>query len=330
MASSDRLRPGLLAQYGWTPEVAGRIAGVPAEGLLARVVRTDHGAVLVATREDFLHAAVPPGADPPPVTGDWVVVREGPGAVACVLPRTSALVRRDGGASQTLAANVDEVFVTCGLDRPLAAGQLDRALVLASDCGAAPVVVLTKADLHPCPEGVVTQVARLVPETPVVATSSIDGRGLEALRRRMTPGRTVALLGESGVGKSSLANALAGEQRQRTGEVRDRDRQGRHTTRARHLVPVGGGAVLVDTPGLRAFGIVGLRDGLARTFPDVEELAGACRFRDCTHEAEPECAVTAAVSEGTLAAGRVERYRKLAPVTRERHRRPARRRRSRR
>jgi ribosome biogenesis GTPase len=307
---------GLLDDYGWTPRVAEQFGGLDGGGTPARVVRTDRGAALVVTPDEFVQVELPPGFETAPVPGDWLLVEGDPARPTLVAPRGNVLLRRDRSGSQALATNTDEVFVVCALDRPLLVGQVDRALVMAHESEATPRLVLTKADLCPDAERVADQAAALLPGLDVVAVSSLDGSGVAELRGRLAAGRTVALLGESGVGKSSLVNALAGRDVQGTAAVRERDGVGRHTTRARHLVPVGGGAVLIDTPGLRTFGVVGLRAGLARAFADVERFAEGCRFGDCRHRSEPACAVTEAVRDGALTAERLQRYQGLADATR--------------
>jgi len=173
------------------------------------------------------------------------------------------------------------------------------------------VVVFNKADLHEDPASVVDAASARLGGVDCVATSAVSGLGIDELRARARPDRTIALLGASGVGKSSLVNALVGTEVLDVGDVREGDRRGRHTTTARHLVPLPGGGVLLDTPGVRSLGMGEAHDGLASAFADIEELAGSCRFRDCAHEAEPGCAVRAAVADRTLPVARFESWRKL-------------------
>ena len=234
------------------------------------------------------------------MTGDWVVLAaEGHRLVVeRVLPRRSAVVRAqvDGSShGQVLAANADVVAVVEGMAPDPDAGRIERLLALAWASGAAPLVVLTKADLVADPQGIVADVAALAPGAPVLATSAATGTGLEHLRDRLAAGATVALLGASGVGKSTLLNALVGDSPMRTNALRA-DGKGRHTTVTRelHLAP-GGGAVL-DTPGLRTVGLAG-PDAAREVFPEVEELSADCRFADCAHTTEPGCAVLAAVED---------------------------------
>jgi len=216
--------------------------------------------------------------------------------------------------AQVVAANIDTVFVVQSLTNGPNVRRLERELVLAWQSGAAPVVVLTKRDqldgnapVHDAIEAI-TPVA---PQVPIVVTSAVTGEGIETLDTYATNGRTVALIGASGVGKSTLVNRLVGEDVQATSEVRERDQRGRHTTTARELVVLPGGGVLVDTPGLRAVSLWDSDEGLERAFADVETLARDCRFRDCRHDQEPDCAVQRAVASGDLDAERLASYLRL-------------------
>jgi ribosome biogenesis GTPase len=252
----------------------------------------------------------------PPAVGDWAAVRSDDGrhAVVDVLERHGTVVRRGRGERaepQVVAANVDAVFCVFGLDRPLPPRRLERLLVLVHEGGAEPVIVLTKTDIAKSPERTEAVIDAVAPGTPRHATSVLTGAGLAELEPYLRPARTVALLGASGVGKSSLLNALAGADHQDVGEVRAGDRRGRHTTTARQLVAARGGGCLIDTPGVRALGLWDADDGISDAFPDVEALAQGCRFRDCSHGAEPGCAVLAAVEAGTLDRARYESYRAL-------------------
>ncbi len=210
-----------------------------------------------------------------------------------------------------LAANVDLVFVVCGLDRPLRPGRIERAVVLAWESAAEPVLVLTKADLAADPASAAEEAAGACPAAAVHLTAAYTGVGLDGLVATLEGRRTAALLGESGAGKSTLVNALAGEDVLATGAVRAADAKGRHTTTARHLVPLPGGGALIDTPGLRQLGLWSGEEGLAAAFADVEALAAGCRFRDCAHREETGCAVVEAVAGGRLPARRLSGYLKL-------------------
>jgi ribosome biogenesis GTPase len=301
--------PGDLARYGWSDRVHALVASADRPDLVpARVVRVDRNRCLVVTPTGETAA----GARPLPAVGDWILL-DGD-RVAHVLDRWSALERQAAGPTteaQTLAADVDIVLITTGLDRPLRPARVERELVVAWDSGARPVVVLTKADTHPDPEAAAADLTSRLVGADVVVTSCADGRGVDDVRVLIGPGDTVVLLGASGVGKSSLANALLGAELLEVGEVRGSDHKGRHTTVTRNLVPLPGGGVLIDTPGLRGIGVWEAEAGLAKTFADIEELAADCRFGDCEHRTEPGCAVTAAIADGTLPAARLESWRKL-------------------
>ncbi|HEY2940983.1 MAG TPA: ribosome small subunit-dependent GTPase A [Vicinamibacteria bacterium] len=253
-----------------------------------------------------------------PVTGDWVVLRarpaEGRATIHAVLPRRSLFSRKAAGTvteEQAVAANADTVFLVCGLDRDFNVRRIERALVLAVESGAPPVVVLTKADL--CAEAAARkeEVERLAPAVPVLVASSLTGEGLAALSTYAGPGLTVALVGSSGVGKSTLANRLLGRELQATAEVRAHDGRGRHITTRRELIPVPGGGWIIDTPGLRELQLWADEQALPAAFADVDAVAAECRFRDCRHESEPGCAVRAALADGRLPAERFASFVKL-------------------
>lgn len=252
-----------------------------------------------------------------PAVGDWVAVRPGaasPAIIEAVLPRASAFVRKDVGDAaieQVVAANVDTVFLVSGLDLDYNPRRIERYLAAAWESGAEPVVVLNKADLDPDREARVAEVELLAPGAAVLAVSALEGDGIASLQPWLQPGRTVALLGSSGVGKSTLVNALLGEERLATGAVREDDSRGRHTTTHRELVVLPGGALLLDTPGMRALELWGDEDSVDGAFPEIASLAEGCRFRDCRHESEPGCAVLAAEADGTLAPDRLASWRKL-------------------
>ncbi len=296
-----------LAPLGWSPnrqaelDALGRPAARP-----ARVGRVDRGSSLAVTGDGPVRVEAP-GL----VAGDWVAL-EGDRLVA-VLERRTLLARRAAGrpdAGQAIAANVDVVAVVHGLARPLRDRRLHRALALAWESGASPVVVLTKADVDPDAEAraLDAEVAFGVDALPV---SGRTGAGLDALAARVRPDRTLVLVGESGAGKSTLANALAGRDALATNAVREGDHKGRHTTTARHLVPLPGGGALIDTPGVREMGLWGSDEGVRSAFADIAALADGCRFADCRHDGEPGCAVAAAVEDGSLDAGRLGSHRAL-------------------
>ena len=294
-----------LVPLGWDERVATLYASVASEEHQpARVGRVDRDRCTVRTASGQLRAA----AEVLPTTGDWVALRMEPRpAVDVIVPRWSSLERE----GQLLAADIDVVFVVAALDRPLNLNRIERELVLAWDSGARPVVVLTKADAAADAEVLSKTVAARAVGTDVVLTSATDGRGVDAVLAHLRPNRTAVLLGPSGAGKSTLVNRLLSEEAQVTADVREGDRKGRHTTSSRHLLVIPGGGVLIDTPGLRSVGLTGAEGGVALAFPDVEEIAEGCKFRDCRHSGEPGCAVVAAVKEGRLDADRVASYVKL-------------------
>lgn len=292
---------------------------------LARVIRADKGSVLVVCatgvqRATFSTALVKAARGPAdlPAVGDWVAVFAPPDIgvpqVRAVLERSSAIARGDPGkdaVTQILAANVDVVFLVHPIDAEPNLRRIERELSLVWESGAAPVIVLTKADASSDADAAREAVETVAVGADVLVTSAVQGLGMEAVLSLIAEDRTAVLLGPSGAGKSTLINALLGEDRQATREVRASDGRGRHTTVARELIVLPGGGILIDTPGLRALALTGSEAGIATTFPEIEEAAEGCRFRDCTHKHEPGCAVRAAVESGALPAERLQSYHKL-------------------
>jgi ribosome biogenesis GTPase len=316
---------------GWTA------AFEPYEDLIpARVARVDKGACDVLSSEGESRAAHGPGvrraaaADPVsrPCVGDWTAVRTHPGGgheLVAVLPRRTAFVRGGvgresrGGLSgdsggQVLAANVDVVYVVEPAAHEPGAdtadlGRIERLLTLAWESGAQPVVLVTKADLAGDLPRTLDRVAEAAPGAEVHAVSSATGGGLESAR--LPRGRTAVLLGPSGAGKSTLVNALMDADVMVTQEIRAADGRGRHTTTHRELLVLPSGGLVIDTPGLRRIGLYDADAGLSQTFADVEGLAEGCRFSDCAHDGEPDCAVRAAVDSGELPRRRLDSWHKL-------------------
>ena len=314
----------MIEFYGWSDALQTSFALFAAQGFLpARVTAHHRGLWRVVTTDGEIGARLSgrfvldaaPGEHP--VVGDWLAVSRPPesdeAVIHALLPRQSAFVRRavSGGGVQVIAANVDVVFLVAALNADLNLRRLERYLVAARDSGAAPVIVLTKADLPADPAGEAMRVAGIGGGAPVVTLSALTGDGLDGLAPWLRPGLTVALLGSSGAGKSTLLNALAGAELMDTGAVRDSDDRGRHTTTHRELFRLPGGALLVDTPGMREFGVLADDEALDASFADVAALLPNCRFRDCAHATEPGCAVLAALAQGSLSQERWSAYLKL-------------------
>jgi ribosome biogenesis GTPase len=312
----------MIDLYGWSPALYDAFATYAARGWLpARVTAHHRGLWRVITQQGETNARLSgrfmleaaPGEHP--VVGDWLAVATGDGdaIVHAVLPRTSTFARPapgDGGM-QVIAANVDVAFLVAALNGDLNLRRLERYLVATRDSGAAPVVVLTKSDLHADATEAVRDVAAIAAGAPVVALSALTGDGLGALHRWLTPGATVAMLGSSGAGKSTLLNVLAGRDLMHTGAIREDDDRGRHTTTHRELFRLAGGALLIDTPGMRELGLLATDKALDVSFDDIAALAGACRFGNCTHSTEPGCAILAALADATLSTARWQAYLKL-------------------
>ncbi|NUP34774.1 MAG: ribosome small subunit-dependent GTPase A [Streptomycetaceae bacterium] len=302
--------PAALVALGWDADRDAEFAPYADRGLaVGRVSRVDRSLSEIVTADGTERAAH--GTGGLPCTGDWAVITADGTAVEALLTRRTAVTRSSASArseGQVLAANVDLVLVVVGLDVEPDLGRIERLLTVAWDSGAQPAVVLTKADTVDDADDVRADVETSAPGADVLVVSAVDGVGLDVLAA-LASGRTVALIGTSGAGKSTLAAALTGADLE-TGAVRQ-DGKGRHTTTWRELVPLPGGGVLVDTPGLRGVGLYDVEDGLDLAFADVEEYAADCRFTDCTHVAEPGCAVLDAVETGALPERRLESYRKL-------------------
>lgn len=293
-----------------------------AEGAAARVlsVYRDRFAVICAAGTGFarLKTAAYRAGEMTPVVGDFVLLEwreDGESRILRTLPRRTFFARLDpssaGHAPQAVAANFDAVLIVQSMNHDFNPRRLERYLTLAWQSGAAAAVVLTKADCAPDAARFVCAAAETAPGVEIFPVSALTGQGMEQLRAYLTPGKTAVLLGSSGVGKSTLVNALLGRAALETGEIREKDQRGRHTTTRRELLALENGALLIDTPGMRELGLWEADEGLERSFTDVEQYFGRCRFRDCRHQGEPGCAVAAALESGELPRKRWESYCKL-------------------
>jgi ribosome biogenesis GTPase / thiamine phosphate phosphatase len=306
---NEAFRP--YGQQGFTP---GRIA---LEHKQMYNVITEQGDYLAEVSGKLRHEAQ--GRDAFPAVGDWVALRaredEGRATIHTVLPRWSKFSRMASGnekVEQIVAANVDTVFLVNALNQDFNLRRMERYLTLAWESGAAPVIVLSKSDLCDAVEERILETQHIALGVPIHAVSTEMETGLEALQSYLSPGQTVALLGSSGVGKSTLVNRLAGKQLLKTGDIREDDGRGKHTTTHRELVQLSTGAFLIDTPGMRELQLWDSSEGLTSAFEDVEGLSQACYYQDCSHDSEPGCAVKRAITEGTLSYERFQSYLKLS------------------
>ena len=314
----------VLTSLGWTESLARSFEQYQDDGLLpARVIAQHRGSYVVLGVEGelnarpagrLLHAAGDGGVLP--AVGDWVGITPnaaGTTIIHTLMPRTGKFSRNVADNSteeQVLAANIDLALVVSGLDRDFNLRRIERYLAVAYGGGAAPVIVLTKADLCEDTEDKRRAVAEIAPGVAVEVISNVTGAGIDGVREHLRAGITAVVLGSSGVGKSSLINQLVGRDQQPTGEVR-RDGKGRHVTTHRELFRIPGGALIIDTPGIRQLKLWAADEGLPSTFEDVEELASECRFSDCRHESEPGCAIRRAMASGELSSARFNSYLKL-------------------
>ena len=316
-----------LADFGWNDDVDTAFRPYAQAGLLpGRIARQSRDLSLVLTADGdrdahvsgrFRRSALAGSAFP--AVGDWAALRGAPDGhrvIDAVLPRRTAFARKSAGdavEAQVVAANVDVVLLVSGLDGDFAPRRIERYVTTAWSSGAQPVIVLNKADLAPGLADAIAAAAAVAPGVPIVTTTAVDPCGLDSLKGYLLPGRTIALLGSSGVGKSTLINSFLGEDRFDTSAVSSAHAgRGRHTTTARELVRLPNGALLIDTPGMRELGLWADREALDRTFDEIDHLAQGCRFPDCAHRGEPACAVRAAVDAGELDAERFGSYLTLA------------------
>ena len=314
-----------LEDLGWTPQRASAFTPHQAAGLVAGRVVSSGGVMIAATAAGSTQVILQrrfrrsvTDRTQLPTVGDWLALApvrgsRAQGVLHEVLPRAGRFIRNrlSDGKPQILAANVDVAFIVSGLDHDLNLRRIERYLVLAREGDVAAVVVLNKADIVTDLEAAMREIETVAAGTPVLATSAATGSGLEQLRARISPGTTACLLGSSGVGKSTITNALLGEQRQVVKALREDDSRGRHTTSHRELFLLDGGGCLIDTPGLRTVGVLGDAESIEASFADIESLALQCRFADCKHDEEPGCAVRDAIDAGTLSAARLASHETL-------------------
>ncbi|HEX2946475.1 MAG TPA: ribosome small subunit-dependent GTPase A [Clostridia bacterium] len=315
-----------LNEYGWNEYWSKAFARVAADGQMpARVLQEQKGLYKLVSEFGEIHGEVSgkfrhlaSGLDSYPSVGDWVAAdlmpQESRAVIHALLHRKSKFSRKVAGAvvqEQIVAANFEYVFIVNSLNKDFNLRRLERYLTMAWESGAEPVIVLSKKDLCEDAGDRIGEVQAITFGVPVIAASAVTGEGIDELRRYLGVGNTVAVLGSSGVGKSTLTNLLAGEEIMDTREIREDDSRGRHTTTYRNLVKLPNAGMIIDTPGMRELQLWESDTGLSGTFGDVESFSGSCRFRDCSHENEPGCAVLEAVRNGLLPAVRLESYRKL-------------------
>jgi ribosome biogenesis GTPase len=316
-----------LAELGWDASFAAHFESeaVPKYSVPARVteeskgfyrVLAESGEYLAEISGRLFHRAEERSSFP--AVGDWVVVTPRPNearaTITAILPRRTVLARKQAGRlfdQQILAANLDTVFIVASLNQEFNVRRIERYLAMVRESGAQPVILLNKADLCLAAVELTVAAEQVAAGAPVHAISAATGEGLDALREYLTPGRTAALVGSSGVGKSSIVNAIAGAALQYTQTVRDSDDRGRHTTTSRQMLVLPSGSLLIDTPGMRELQLWDSDEGLSETFDDIAAIAPHCRFRDCQHAGEPGCAIEQAIADGSLSRERLENHRKM-------------------
>ena len=317
---------GALEALGWDEARDAEFSALAIDGAVPARIAVEHKSQyeVLAAKSDFTcaltgrmrHEAA--SRAELPAVGDWVAALppagDGLGTIQALLPRRSQFTRQVAGGrsdAQLVAANIDVVFLMTSLTDEFNPRRLERYLALAWDSGAAPCIVLSKADLCADPAPYLAAASAVAAGVPAHLVSAVTGQGVAEVAAEVGAGRTGALLGSSGVGKSTFINALIGQDRLATGEVRAADGKGRHTTTWRELVRLPGGGLLIDTPGMRELQLGDATEGMLDAFADVQALASSCRFTDCTHSSEPGCAVLAAVADGALEPGRLTNFHKM-------------------
>jgi ribosome biogenesis GTPase / thiamine phosphate phosphatase len=315
----------ILRTYGWNVDWGSRFMPFEREGLEpGRIIEENRQSFQVLSVYGERYAEVSGrfrfnarARQSLPAVGDWVALRplaEGPAIIEAILPRKTQFVRKVAGRQtegQVVAANVDWVFIMMSLNRDFSLRRLERYLVLTWESGASPVIILSKSDLCQDKEAAAATINREVLGVPVHAISALTGEGLEEVQVYLAPGKTIVLLGSSGVGKSTLVNEFLGKPSLRTQPIRSDDDRGRHTTTTRQLIPLPCGSLVLDSPGMRELQLWEADEGMQTAFEEIETYARQCRFRDCRHRQEPGCAVREALRQGTLDEARYQSYEKL-------------------
>jgi ribosome biogenesis GTPase / thiamine phosphate phosphatase len=315
-----------LASLGWNPFFQQHFSDLQQPTLHpARIVenlkhfhrvRSEEAEYLAEIAGRVRHQAA--GRDALPAVGDWVAItprpEEGRARIECILPRQTKLARKIAGreqGEQIIATNLDIVFVVSSLNRDLNLRRIERYLALVWESGAQPVVLLNKSDLCANAEALAADVAGSAPGLSIHLLSAVEGTGIETVRTYLAPGKTAAFIGSSGVGKSTIINALAGAPSLRVQTVREDDDRGRHTTTSRQMIFLRDGGIVIDTPGMRELQLWDSNEGVGQAFDDIATLAQSCKFRDCSHRGEPGCEVETAIQNGTLERERLDNHHKL-------------------